>query len=110
MKGKRGIELAFNTIILIVLGIIVLVAIVLLFNRTSGSFGDKIAGVFSSSNVDAVVSQCNTLVGQEQKYEFCCVQKIVKLSRSEKLELTCSLAREKSWGSSISELNCSGVC
>ncbi|MBM3247592.1 hypothetical protein FJZ17_03595 [Candidatus Pacearchaeota archaeon] len=110
MKGKRGVELAFNTIILIVLGIIVLVAIVLLFNRASGSFGEKINSFFTSSNVDTIVSQCNTLGEQEQKYEFCCVNKTVKLSRQEKLELTCELAGNKTWGSKIMELNCGSAC
>lgn len=110
MKGKRGVELAFNTIILIVLGVIVLVAIVLIFNRASGSFSDKINVFFSSSNVDNVISQCNTLGEQEQRYEFCCVNKTVKLSRQEKLELTCLQAQNKTWGSSIMQVNCGGIC
>ncbi|MBM3246941.1 hypothetical protein FJZ17_00145 [Candidatus Pacearchaeota archaeon] len=110
MKGKKGVELALNTIILIVLAIIVLVALVLLFNRSSGSFGEKMDSFFTSSNVDSVVSQCDTLGEQERKYEFCCVNRTVKLSKSEKLELTCSLASEKSWGSSINKLVCTGAC
>jgi hypothetical protein len=111
MRDKRGMELAFNTIILIVLGVIVLVAIILIFTRASGSFGEKIDSFFSSSNVDAVVNQCNTLAEQEQTYEFCCVNKTVRLSRAEKFSLSCLEANNnKSWGSKIVVVNCEGVC
>jgi len=110
MKGKRGLELAFNTIILIVLGIIVLVAIVIIFNKASGQFGEKIELFFSSSNVDSVIDQCNTLGEQEQRYEFCCTNKTIKLSKQEKVQLSCFQAKNKTWGSSIVELNCEGIC
>ena len=110
-KGdKRGLEMAINTIILMVLGIMILIALILIFNRSAGSFSDKINTFFSSSNVDNVIETCNNLVSQESSYDFCCTKKIIKLSRAQVLNMTCFDAINQTWGKNIQQLNCEGIC
>lgn len=108
--NKRGLEMAFSTIIVIVLAILLLVFMILALNKSSGSFMDKINSFFSKSNVDSVVDGCNTLASQNQNYEYCCTKKTVKISTGKKLEVTCLEARNNTWGSKIEELNCESVC
>ena len=109
-SDKRGLEMAISTIILIILAVILLIAIIFLFSKASLGFKDKISIYFTSSNVDSVIENCNSLAGQEMNYEYCCINKTIKLSNINNLEIPCATASEKSWGKTIQKLNCNGVC
>lgn len=110
IKGKRGIELTFTAMIVIVLSILLLVSILFMFTKSSASFKEAISGFFSSSNVDSAVKACNINAESGQNYEFCCVQKEVKLSSKDKRMLTCLEISEESFGSQINKINCEGIC
>ena len=107
---KKGLEMAISSIILIILGLLVLIAIVFIFNRSAGSFADKINTFLNPSNVDSVVDNCNSLVVQENSYEYCCVKKTVRLSTKQTLEVTCGNATTASWAKNIQKINCDNVC
>ncbi len=107
---KKGLEMAINTIVLIILALVVLIAAIFIFSRSSSAFADKINSFISSSNVDSTIDSCNILANQESRFDYCCVKKSVKISRSEILNVTCSEATEKSWAKDIQKLNCEGVC
>jgi len=109
-EDKRGLEMVISTVILIILGVVILIAVIFLFTRSSTSFGDKINSFLGFSNVDSIIGNCNNLVNQESKYEYCCVRKTVKLSLKESLDISCANATAKSWGKTIQQLNCEGVC
>jgi len=108
--GKKGMELTFSAMVVIVLSILLLVAVLFMFTKASGNFKDAIANFFSSSNVDSIVDTCNRQVETLQSYEYCCVKKEVKLSSKDKRMLTCGEASEESFGSRINKMNCEGVC
>lgn len=109
-RNKKAMEMAMNTLIIIALSIVVLIAILVIFSRGTNSFTEKISLFFSSSNVDSFIQNCNSLNQNQQTYDYCCSQSTVKLSSSSKFPITCSNASTQNWGSKISQLNCDGVC
>jgi len=108
--NKKGFEMAISTIIIIILSLIVLIALILVFTRSTGTFSERISSLLGNSNIDSVRDSCNLLASQQSAYEYCCVNKTVKLSLNKKIDLPCSFARGESWGKQIDELNCVGVC
>lgn len=108
--NKKGFEMAISTIILIILSLIVLIALILVFTKSTGTFSERISSLLGNSNIDSVKDSCNLLVNQNSAYEYCCVNKTIKLSLNKKVEMPCNLARAESWGKSINELNCVEVC
>ena len=110
VKTKKGLEMAFNTIIIMVLAIALLVFLVFMLSSASSSFREKIGTYFSSSNVDMVKENCNNLASSNSNYEFCCVLKEVKLGKKLKVETTCFGASNYSWGGDIANVDCEGVC
>lgn len=107
---KKGMEMAFTTLVVIILAVIILAMVVFIFTSGSAKFKDLISVFSSKSNVDAVVDNCNSLVDTNQKYEYCCATKSIKLASGEKLELSCFNSVNMSWGSSIKKIGCDGVC
>jgi len=107
---KRGLEMAVSTIIIFVLAVVLLIALVFMFTRSTGSFNDKINTFLGLSNVDNVINNCNNLASQESSYEYCCVKKTIKVSARQNFEMTCLNATDMSWGKNIQKINCEGVC
>jgi hypothetical protein len=109
---KRGMELAINTLIIIVLGIIVLVALLIVFNNQTGIFTNLIKNLMGKSNVDSLVIGCNNLADGGQTYEYCCVKKDVVLGsgKSDKLSLTCGEMRDRAFGARINNVDCAKLC
>ncbi len=107
-------ELAVSTIVIIVISILVLVAILIIWNNQTGIFSDFLRNLAGKTNVDAVVTGCNTLASQNSVYEFCCVGRMVKHEEEEKIieeELTCLELVDKEFTSGrINKLNCENVC
>ena len=103
---KRGFELAINTIILIALGVLALIVIIIVWASQSGYFADFLENIRGKTNVDSLVTSCNSLVSQNSVYEYCCVKTDVRLENQE-LELSCQELNTKDFtGNRIKELNC----
>jgi len=111
--NKRGLELAINTIVILVLALAVLSFLVLFFAVGSGGFLSEIKGYFSYSNVDSVVSGCNIAVDSGRGYEYCCEKKDVKYyMNGEKVEgdFSCRELLNKSFISGLNDLECDIKC
>lgn len=106
--NKKG-DLAISTIILLVLGLMVMIGAIYLLATQKGFFKDTVGSFSDENNVDDVVLSCNSLVGNEQVYTYCCEEKKVNMG-SEKIEKTCSdLVDEGFVGGRIGELDCSAI-
>ena len=107
---KRGLELAIGTLIIIILAILVLVAILVIWNYQTGIFSDFLRNLQGKTNVDSLVTACNSLVTQNSVYNYCCVKKDVRYQENEKIlkdKLTCQELSEKQFtGDRIEKLNC----
>ena len=111
VKNKKGLEMAFSTIVVTVLAVILLVIVITFLMGGFKTFREKVGVYFSESNVDSVVDSCNFLVEQNSAYEYCCANKTIKLSAKQNLQMSCSMASNQSWaGNRIKELNCAGIC
>ena len=84
MKNKRGLELAINTAVILILAIILLVFLVLFFTGASENFLVKIKSYFSYSNVDEIIETCNFFADTNSMYSFCCEKRNVKYYNNEK--------------------------
>jgi|SRR3989344_4149713 len=108
--NKRGLELAIGTLVVIILGVLVLIAILIIWNYQTGIFSDFLRNISGKTNVDSLVTGCNSLVTQQAVYEYCCIKKDVKYEQNgeiKKEKLTCSELREKEFaGDRVNELNC----
>jgi hypothetical protein len=110
IKNRKGFEMAFSTIVVIILALLLLATIIFIFSKSASSFREKISGYFSSSNVDSIIEKCSTLAISGGSFEYCCVNNTVKFSSKDKQELTCLQASNFSWGMKIGELNCENIC
>lgn len=72
MMNKRGLSLAINTLVVLVLAMVVLAFMVLFFTDAAGDFGGVVKSYFSYSNIDRVVDNCNVLVDLGSSYTYCC--------------------------------------
>ena len=108
--NKRGLELAIGTLVVIILGVLVLIAILIIWNYQTGIFSDFLRNISGKTNVDSLVTGCNSLVTQQAVYEYCCVEKEAKYEQDgeiKKEKLTCDELREKEFtGNRLNELNC----
>ena len=109
-SGKRGMEMAFNTIIALIIAIILLVTIIVFFTGGFNNFKEKIGSFFSDSNVDLTIDSCNRLVSMGASFDYCCVNKTIKISAKQKYDLPCFRASNYTWGAKIDKLDCNGVC
>ena len=110
MNNKKGLEMAFNTIVVIILSLILLVTLIVIFNKSSTNFTEKISLFLGSSNVDSVRDSCNVFVTNNAQYQYCCTNQTITLSKKEKYQMTCAKASEETFGDSINKLECTGVC
>ncbi len=110
LKSKRSMEMAFGTIVVMVLAIALLIFLLFIFTKSGTEFKNKIGAYFSPSNVDSIVSGCNNLEQSGSKYDYCCVNRSVSLGSGKTISTSCSSASRQSWGSSINNLDCSGAC
>jgi len=109
VKNKSGLELAVGTIVLIALGVIILIFLILMLTGQTSFFEGILNSFRGSTNVDAVIAGCNSLVSNEQFYSYCCEKKIIKTGKNS-LELTCDEFRQNPLSSGrINELSCAAV-
>ncbi|MAH06826.1 hypothetical protein CMI38_01085 [Candidatus Pacearchaeota archaeon] len=107
--NKKGMEMAINTVVILVLAIVVLVFLVLFFTNSSGEFAGRVKSYFSYSNVDRIVEQCNLLVDLDRGYTYCCEKNEVRFfsdgERDESL-MSCGEMVER-FG--VEKMGCEGV-
>lgn len=109
---KKGFEMIWSTIVLIILALTLLVMIILFFTTSSGSFNDRIKSYFSYSNVDSVIEGCNFFSSSDNSYSFCCEKKKVNYYMNGKTsgEFSCSeLVSKEFIGGKINNLDCGGI-
>lgn len=94
MRGKKGFELALNTIIFIVLGMMVLIALMYMLNVQTGFLSSFIKSS-GKSNVDVVVETCNSLANNQQAYSYCCESREMVLKDKTKINGTCGELGDK---------------
>lgn len=70
--NKRGFELAFSTIVILILAVFVLLFAVMFFTTSSVNFIDTIKSYLLYSNVDSIVQRCNLLANSNSLNGFCC--------------------------------------
>ena len=107
---KRGLEMAVTTVIMIILSIAVLTILVVFVNSQTGFLSRWFGTYESESNVDLVVSACNSLVAVDSVYSYCCEEKEIVLADGDVLRQTCNVSCGEDWsGGRIDELSCAGV-
>lgn len=109
MRGKKAFEMAISTIVIIVLSIVLLVALLFVLNNQTGIFSRFIGG-FQTSNVDNVISACNSLVLSQGSFSYCCDKREISFSDGKKLSLTCNEVKDREFSSGrVQNLDCSDV-
>ncbi len=97
---KRGFQLAINTLIIIILGLLVLIALTFVFSGGFKRFSDMLKG-YSGNELDNLRKICKSQCELGNINSFCCEKK--KLGDEEiscldeRLHVDC-------------EINCEGVC
>ena len=87
MKSTKGQGMSTNTIILLILGLVVLVALIWGFATGWTSFKD----ITNPTNVDSLVEDCQTACGLDQKFSYCSADRTLNVNE-EKLEVKTSCA------------------
>ena len=114
IRDKKAMEMSINVVVIIVLAILLLIALVIILNRQTGFFSDFLNNLFGKTNVDNLVTSCNSFASQNAVYEFCCSEREAKYRKEGKIveeNLTCKVLADKSFTSGrINKVNCEGVC
>jgi len=106
---KRGLEIAVSTIILIILGILILIALLFLFGSQTNWFSDILKIFQGKSNLDSIVASCNVFAGNEQFFNYCCEKREIKAGGKD-FNMTCSELKSNEIASGkINELKCDDV-
>lgn len=87
MVNKKAQGLSITTIILIVLGVFVLVA--LIFGFTKGWDGIK-GYINPGSNLNDVLTQCNIACTTDNTYDYCTIDRSVKIDGKEVAKKSCN--------------------
>ena len=87
MKSTKGQGMSTNTIILLILGLLVLVALIWGFATGWSSF----KAITNPTNVDNIVEDCQTACGLNQKFSYCSADRTLNVNE-EKLEVETSCA------------------
>jgi len=111
MRGKRGMEMAITTVIMIVLSISVLTILVIFFNAQTGFLSKWFRAQQTESNVDSIVSFCDNLVTSESIYAYCCEEKEVVFGEGKQnIKRTCDNISKADWsGGRVREMDCTSV-
>jgi len=111
LAGKRGLEMVFSSIVMLILAIFLVSILILFLTGGFKNFQDKVGFYSPKSNVDSIVDNCNLLVQQNSVYEYCCINKTIIIPNKQKFELSCFDALNQNWSSNrINKLNCGDIC
>ncbi|GEM_PF-1209035 len=111
-RNKKGMEMALTTVIMIVLSISVLTVLVIFFNAQTGFFSRFFKTQSTESNVDAVISACDSLATSQSTYAYCCEKKEIVFGDDNRrnVMMNCSAVGKAAWSSGkVGELDCSGI-
>ncbi len=88
MKSTKGQGMSTNTIILLILGLIVLVALIWGFSSSWQSFKK----ITNPTNVDSVVEECQTVCGLNNKFSYCSAERILNVNEEDlKVKTSCAV-------------------
>jgi uncharacterized protein YxeA len=108
-RSKKAMQIAISTLVIIILSVLILVGLLVFWNYQTGMFSDFLKSVQGETNIDSIVTACNTQVTQNSFHEYCCVGKSVKYEKGGKIveeEMTCSELGDMDIGKRIQDLNC----
>jgi hypothetical protein len=92
--NKRGLEMAISTLVIIVLGIMLLVAMTISFTLGWKKFWGIISGYFGS-DVDNLQKICQNQCNMDFRNSFCCENKTLGKEKitclDERLKVQCNL-------------------
>lgn len=113
LKHKKAQQLSVTSIILIVLGVLILIVLILGF--TIG-WEKLMPWLKPSNNIKEIVSQCSIACSTEIEYDFCSIQRTVKVAKENAIDgmtefsATCEeLATDEKY-SILGIDECSGLC
>jgi uncharacterized protein YxeA len=112
-KDKKAMELAIGTVVIIVLAILILISLLVFWNSQTGIFSDFLENLAGKTNVDAIVTSCNSFVTRSAVYDYCCVEREVKYEVDGSLieeKITCKALADKPIGERINKLDCEAAC
>lgn len=78
-KNTRGQGMSTNTIVLLILGLVLLVA--LIFGFATG--WDAFKKIANPTNVDSIVEDCQTACSLSQKYSFCSSERTLRINEED---------------------------
>ena len=111
--NKKGIELAWSTIVTMVLALAILIVLIMFFTGGASNLFDKMKVYFSESNLDSMVQGCNILVDAGSEHSYCCEPKEIKYFSGgvrKKASFSCGeLFKQNFTGDNIKFLDCKGV-
>ncbi len=110
---KRGMELMINTSVVIIMAVLVAVILIVFWDIETGRFSSYIQGLMGESNVDSVITACNSFVSRNAVYEYCCAKKTVKYELRDEVteeQLTCSQLSSMKIGERAEKMECQNVC
>lgn len=111
--NKKGTEMATSMIVTTIIALVLLIILIAMLTGSFKTFKEKVSAYFSISNVDTVIEGCNNLVQTEQNFDYCCVNKTVRFSSKDRIEITCfeAASGNQTWAAGrINNLDCKGVC
>lgn len=101
--------MAINTLIMIVIGVLVLIALIYLVGSEFGMFSGNLKNL-QGGDVDSVVGICNSLVDSQAVYNYCCEKKVMNIN-GEKINFSCNEMRDKDFVSGrIKKIDCNTNC
>ncbi len=84
-KNTKGQGMSTNTIVLLILGLVLLVA--LIFGFATG--WDAFKNIANPTNVDSIVDDCQTACSLNQQYSFCSSERTLRINE-ENIEIKTS--------------------
>ncbi len=100
--NKKGFQLAISTLIVIILGLLILIALSLAFTTGFEGFMNRLRG-FQGSEIDNAVNECKTACTMKNEHDFCCKERIV-----EDEKVTCKDLVEQ--GKIECDIDCANMC
>ncbi len=71
INNKKGFELTISTIILLALGIMLLIALTLVFTGGWSNFMNHLRG-YEMHDMDRIINECTMACNSGLEYSFCC--------------------------------------
>jgi len=106
MKNKRGQGLPISTIILIILGVLVLVALVIGFSM---GWEGLMPWLNNGDNVETVMAQCRVACTQRNSFDFC-EKKINITAEDKEYAATCLTYSTDAIYTKFGIDDCTGLC